>query len=195
MAINKSVEIISDKAQLLVIDIQERLCPVMDQAWLFRVIQQVGLMILYAQRRALPITLTEQYPKGLGSTRIEVLQFLKAGLYQEFAKLAFGCGGDAAILTHLKASGKTDIILTGMESHICVTLTALGLLKEGFRVFVCQDAVIARGKANHDNALSLMQQAGAIITNTETLVFQMMGCSGGETFKVVSNYLKQTAGK
>lgn len=179
-----------ENSLLLVVDIQERLSPTMDAHWLNATISQLGLLALYARLEKLPVILTEQYPRGLGPTRKDVLALLENIPYTRCEKNYFSCADDPTILAHLKKYPDKKIILTGMETHICILLTALGLVHQGFDVFVPQDAVIARKKDNHQNGLVLMQDAGAIITNTETLVFQMMSCSGGDTFKSVSNYLK-----
>lgn len=165
----------------------------MDPGWLAATIRQIGLMALFARLENIPIILTEQYPKGLGPTHPGVLAHLQSAPYAYHSKLSFGCAGDAAILKTLKSTKRKSVILTGMETHICVYLTALGLLAHGYRAFTCHDAVIARARANHHNGLSLMEHSGAVITNTESAVFQMMGVSGGETFKVVSAYMKKMA--
>ncbi|MBF0106511.1 MAG: isochorismatase family protein [Deltaproteobacteria bacterium] len=175
---------------LLVVDIQERLCPTMDAGWLKSVIANLGLISLYAQLEGLPVILTEQYPQGLGPTHADVLKHLSAIKYQKYEKDAFSCAKDALILEALRKHQDKQIILTGMETHICIYLTALGLLEHGFNVMVPHDAVITRTKHNHKNGLHLMREAGAVVTNSETLIFQMMERSKGETFKSISRYIK-----
>lgn len=190
---DRPYDLLSSQSVLMIVDVQERLCPTMDPGWLKVTIRQIGLMALFARLENIPIILTEQYPKGLGPTHPEVLAHLQTVKVAYHSKLSFGCAGDAAIRKTLKATKRQTVILTGMETHICVTLTALGLLDHGYRVFVCHDAVIARALANHNNGLHLMERAGAVITNSESAVFQMMGVAGGETFKVVSAYMKKMA--
>jgi nicotinamidase-related amidase len=181
------------ETSLMVVDVQEKLCPTMDPAWLRDVIAHIGLMTLFARLETLPIIMTEQYPQGLGTTHPNVLALLKGVQYAFHSKLSFGGAGDPAILKTLRATRRRTVILTGMETHICVYLTALGLLEHGYRVFVCHDAVITRTHTNHDNGLRLMERAGAVITNTESAVFQMMGVSGTTTFKAISSYIKAMA--
>jgi nicotinamidase-related amidase len=180
-----------EEALLLIIDIQEKLVPTMDAQRLSKVVSQVGLLSLYAAKEGVPVVMTEQYPKGLGTTIPSVMKHIQNLNYDYFDKTSFGCVGDEAFIKTLeeKYAGK-KIIVTGMETHICVYLTALGLKEKGFDVFVPQDAVIAHDNELHDNGLQLMDKAGVVITNSESLVFQLMGCSGGGTFKAVSGYLK-----
>jgi nicotinamidase-related amidase len=134
--------------------------------------------------------LTEQYPQGLGATHADVTKHLDGASPQHFVKTCFGCTDDSRILKAVQDSGMQQIILAGMETHICVTLTARGLHRAGFDVHVCRDAVLARTTEHHESGLQLMREAGAHITNSETAIFEMMHMSGGTTFKQISNYLK-----
>ncbi len=163
----------------------------MDKKWLDDTVSHIGLLTLYAKKEGLPVIMTEQYSKGLGSTIPSVIKHLDGITYDYFDKTSFGCAGDSKFMETLtkKYAGK-KIIVMGMETHVCIYLTALGLKEAGFDVFVPQDAVIAHGKKYHKNGLKLIEKTGAIITNSESLVFQLMGQSGGETFKAVSGYLK-----
>ncbi|MBU0505672.1 MAG: isochorismatase family protein [bacterium] len=180
-----------EDALLLIIDIQEKLIPTMDAARLDKVVSQIGLLSLYASKEGLPVIMTEQYSKGLGKTIPSVMKHVNGINYEYFDKTSFGCMGDEKFTAMLKEKyPQKKIIVTGMETHICVYLTVLGLREEGFAVFVPQDAVIAHDYKLHENGLQLMDNAGATITNSESLVFQLMGSSGGETFKAVSGYLK-----
>lgn len=184
------VAIDKTKTLLMIIDIQERLCAPLKATWLERTISRIGLMALFARNENIPVTVTEQYPEGLGPTRKDVLGHLAGIPFERFAKNVFDATSDKNVLAHLNRHKDKNIILTGMETHICVYLTTLGLLKHGFNVFVPHDATIARTRDNHKNGLNLAEESGAIITNTETLVFQMMQRSEGTTFKAVSKYLK-----
>ena len=140
----------------------------------------------------IPILLTEQYPEGLGPTISPIKEILKDKKQDALSKVAFGCCDDAPFNKKLKSYRRKKIILTGMETHVCVYLTALGLLKTGYRPFVVSDAVISRTKFNYKNGLDLLRDSGAIVTNTETLLFQLMVNSGTPLFRKISSRLKQT---
>ncbi|HLD44697.1 MAG TPA: isochorismatase family protein [bacterium] len=188
----KKYGITKQDALLLVIDAQERLCSAMDQALLGRMLHQTGLLCLYAKKEGLPVILTEQYSKGLGKTIPSLQKHLDGIPYDYFDKVSFGCAGDGPFMKTLTEKyPDKKIIITGMETHVCVYLTALGLIEKGFSVLVAQDAVISRGREYHQNGLQLMDRLGAVITNTESLVFQLMQCAGGDTFKAVSGYIKE----
>lgn len=184
------LELSQSNTLLMIVDIQEKLCKPLDQKWLSSTIDQIGLLTLYAKNENIPVMLTEQYPQGLGPTRKEVNIHLEGIEYELFAKNCFNGSNDDNILNHLNMHKDKNIIITGMETHICVYLTALGLIKHGFNVFVPHDCVIARDKGNHENGIKLAEVAGANIINAETLVFQMLQKSEGKTFKEISQYLK-----
>ncbi|MCP5464022.1 MAG: isochorismatase family protein [Deltaproteobacteria bacterium] len=178
------------KTLVLIVDIQEKLCPTMDPLWLNRVLKQNGLLLEYAKRENIPVIVSEQYPKGLGPTHQDVLKELAQVSFQKFEKTHFGCFDDPALRSALESYKDHHIIVTGMETHICVLLTTLGLLKNNQKVIIPHDAVIARSKENHNNGLEQAGIAGATISNVESLLFAMMGQSGGETFKAISNRIK-----
>jgi len=182
--------ITKDNALLIIVDFQEKLCKPMDKQWLDKVVARIGLLCLYAKCESMPVLVTEQYPKGLGSTIFDILDHLKGMDCQIYEKVSFSCANDNHFMTAIDNYPNKKVILVGMETHICIYLSALGLIKNDFEVFIPQDGVIARDKSNHENGLQLMEKAGATITNAESMVFQMMGSSVGETFKKVSNYLK-----
>lgn len=176
---------------LLIIDIQERLSKVLNQSDLKKVCEQINLLVTLAADVGIPILVTEQYPKGLGPTIKPILKILKDKKYDTYDKITFGCCKDLGFCKKLRSTQKKNIILTGMETHVCVYLTALGLMRLGYKPFVASDAVISREKFYTKNGLMLMRDMGAVITNTETLLFQLMGQSGGSTFKKISGLLKK----
>ncbi|MBI2340973.1 MAG: isochorismatase family protein [Deltaproteobacteria bacterium] len=177
---------------LLIIDIQEKLSRAMDQAVLSKVCAQINLLATLADELKIPIFLTEQYPQGLGPTIEPIKKILEGKKFAQQGKLAFGCCDDAAFNKKLKTFRRKNIILVGMETHVCVYLTVLGLLKQRYHPFVVSDAVISRAKFYYKNGLDLARQAGAILTNTETLLFQLMAKSGTPTFKKISALLKES---
>lgn len=174
-----------EEATLLVIDIQERLVPAMKYGE--QIIQNTNILISLANKLRVPIIVTEQYPKGLGKTISDVSKNLEDPL--TFDKVTFsGCTNDVTLA--LKGLGRKKIIITGMETHVCVFQTVRDLLTLGYQVFVVGDAVCSRTKENYLNGLSLMSSMGAVVTNTETVFFDLMKQAGTPLFKELSILIK-----
>ncbi len=171
---------------LLIVDIQERLAAVMK--YREQVVKNNLRLIELAKLLNVPVLASEQYPKGLGHTVDEIKEALPS--YNPVEKLAFGCCGEPAFMDVLRGLGKKKIILTGMETHICVLQTALGLVREGYAVHAVSDATCSRSKENWEVGLGIMRDAGAVITCTETVLFQLLKASGTEEFKAVSRMIK-----
>jgi nicotinamidase-related amidase len=175
-----------NNAALLIVDIQERLAVVMDRK--DQVVKNTLHLVELAKMQDLPVMVTEQYPKGLGRTVPEIQSALPA--YLPIEKISFNCCGDALFNEQIRRLGKKKIIVTGMETHICVLQTSLGLLKDGFDVHLVADAVCSRTKANWRSGVELIRDAGAVLTNTETVLFQLLGVAGTPEFKAISNRIK-----
>ena len=177
--------LIGEEAVLLVIDIQERLIPAMKYGE--QVIQNTNTIIAFAKELGIPIIVTEQYPKGLGKTVSDVSNNLEESLTYEKNTFS-GCTNE--VTTALKGLGRKKIIITGMETHVCVFQTVRDLLADGYQVFVVRDAVCSRTKGNYLNGLSLMSSMGAVVTNTETVFFDLMKQAGTPLFKELSKLIK-----
>ena len=175
-----------NNAALLIIDIQERLAVVMDK--IERVVRNTLHLGELAKMLNIPVVVTEQYPKGLGKTLPEIQSALPASLPIE--KVSFNCCGEESFNEQMKRLGKKKIIVTGMETHICVLQTSLGLIQAGFDVHLVTDAVCSRTKANWRSGLELIRDAGGVLTNTETVLFQILGVAGTPEFKAISNRIK-----
>lgn len=186
------MEITPQESVLLIIDIQEKLSRVMDQDVLEKVVSNINLLATLAEELKIPIILTEQYPEGLGPTIGSIREILKNKKHDFLSKVSFGCCDDGAFNKKLRSLKRKKVILTGMETHVCVYLTALGLMKTGYRPFVVSDAVISRTKFHYKNGLDLLRQSDALVSNTETLLFQLMVNSGTPLFRKISTLLKQT---
>ena len=134
---------------------------------------------------------TEQYPKGLGETFPELKRYLSNTKLNAklITKTAFSACAEPAFKQHLH-SDKTQIVLTGMEAHICVLQTALDLLQINKQVFVLENAVISRNASNKANALARLRNAGCVITNTESVVFEWLGSANHEAFKTSAKLIK-----
>lgn len=184
------------RAVLLVIDVQERLALAMPPEVRDRLERNVVVLVEAARRFAIPVMVTEQYPKGLGRTVPLVAAALDAeggGAVHRFDKLEFSACNDAAfapLAAGLAAAGRDQWVVTGMECHVCVWQTVRGLRGRGAAVHVVADAVSSRTKANWRLGLELARRAGAEVTSTETVVFDLLGRAGTDDFKVLSKLIK-----
>lgn len=171
---------------LVVVDIQDRLVAAMKVK--DAVIANCLHLIELAKLQQIPIVLTEQYPKGLGLTVAEVREAMP--VYAPIEKLTFSCCGEASFREEIKKLGKKTIVLTGMETHVCVLQTCIGLLNDGYNVHLVSDAVCSRTKGNWQTAIEFMRDAGAVITCTETVLFQLLAIAGTEEFKTISKRIR-----
>ena len=177
-----------EKALLAVIDVQERLCVAMDEKVLRQLTKNIGILLESSAELSIPVLVTEQYVRGLGATLPELKE--KATGAPCYEKMAFSCCGSAEFIEKLKATGRTQIIITGMESHVCVLQTVIELRDAGFDVHVVKDAVMSRSKQNWQTAIEVMTLAGAVPTCTESVVFQLLKVAGTEEFKKLSKLVK-----
>ncbi len=174
-----------EEAVLMVIDIQERLVPAMSYGQ--KVIRNTNTLISVSTNLEIPIIVTEQYPKGLGNTISEVNYNFNGVLVYE--KITFSsCTNE--LINSLKQLGKKKIIITGMETHVCVFQTVRDLLAHGYQVFVVRDAICSRTKENYLNGLSLMSAMGAVVTNTETVFFDLLKEAGTPVFRELLKLIK-----
>lgn len=175
----------SQECALVVIDVQERLATAMKKK--DPVIENCLHLIALAGLSDIPVLLTEQYPKGLGPTVPELLKVVPEVAAE---KTTFSCCGVDDFNRKIESSGRQKIVLTGMETHVCVLMTALDLLERGYVVHVVSDAVCSRRKANWISGLALLKDAGAVITNTETVLFQILERAGSDAFKTISKRIR-----
>lgn len=175
------------RGQLLILDIQERLAGAMPADGMSTMTRNSGRLLAAAALLDVPVLRSEQYPRGLGPT-VEALRDLLPPTMQGFEKTSFSCCGadgfNAAIAT------REQVVICGMETHVCVLQTALELLAQGREVYVVEDAVVSRTEANKRNALERMRQAGVVITNYESVLFEWLRNARHEHFKAVSALLK-----
>jgi len=170
-----------DQAALLVIDIQERLCAAMDRDALDRMLARTTAAIEGARALSLPILLTEQYPKGLGPTHSLLRMRLKD--VKAVEKLEFS----AAVPDVLAAlGGRTQVLVAGMETHICVFQTVRDLAERGLSPFLLADAVLSRAQEDRQVGLQLCRDAGAHVVTVEAALFDLLGRAGSPEFKQVS---------
>lgn len=175
-----------ENTALLIIDVQDKLAAAMSKKQ--KVIDNTLHLIELAKLLEIPIIVTEQYPKGLGPTVSEITKAIE--LYSPLEKVMFNCCEASGFCERVKQTGRRQIVLTGMETHICVLQTAIGLVQAGYIVHTVADAVCSRTKDNWKIGLEFMRDAGVVITGTETALFQLLGVAGTEEFKVISKRIK-----
>lgn len=176
------------RCALVVVDIQEKLLPPIHEK--DRLLRNAQLLIRLAKVLKLPAVVTTQYAKGLGGTVSEIASLLPG--VEPIDKLEFGCFGSEQFRAALRGlPGERDtVLLCGMETHICVMQTALGALHAGYTVHVAADACGSRAELNWQIGVERMRAAGAVISSTETIIYELLRGSGTAAFKEMLQYLK-----
>jgi nicotinamidase-related amidase len=180
------MRILREDTAAVVVDIQERLLPHIHEGDIMlknclRLIE--GLKIL-----SIPVLITQQYTKGLGPTVPSVIQQFPEFRYIE--KISFSCCEEPAFKQEIGFIGKTDIIICGIEAHVCVLQTCLDLIAGGRRPVVVEDCVSSRKPNDKHIAIERMRQEGARITTMESLLFELVRVAGSDTFKSISGIVK-----
>ncbi len=172
----------AEKSHLLVIDLQERLLPVVQEHE--NVIANAATLMKAADRLGVPVTVSEQYPEGIGPTVAELDGL--AGKSKTFSKRAFASSADKAIRAHaakLKRAGHDQLVICGTEAHICVLQTALGFCEAGWRVAVVVDAISSRKAVSKEAAVARLAMAGIHLVTTEMVVFEWVADSRSPAFR------------
>jgi nicotinamidase-related amidase len=179
------------RAALLVVDIQDKLCAVMPEDVLAQTVRNTAVLIEAARRMWLPIVVSQQYPKGLGATLAPIEEALRdAPTLHRIDKLAFSAADTPEFAALAPKLGRDQWIVTGMETHVCVYQSARGLAQRGYQVHVVADAIASRTKANFEVGKQLIEKTGAIVTSTEAVVFDLLGSAGDVEFKALSRLIK-----
>lgn len=174
-------------ALLLVIDIQDVLFP-QGEGVAQRLIEQTVKLIRGARMLSIPILVTEQNPSKLGATNQAVADaFMDA---PRVAKLEFGCFANGAFRDAIAETGRRQILVTGMETHICVMQTVLAGMDSGYEMFVARDAVAAGRGSEHEAGLARMAQAGAVMVTAQMAMFEWLGAAGTPEFRQMLPLLK-----
>jgi nicotinamidase-related amidase len=177
----------ADKTVLLVVDLQEKLLPVIRGGK--RVVKNSVLLLRLARVLDIPIVVTTQYTRGLGPTVPDIAN--EAPGLQPLDKVSFGAFGDEGFRSRILDHATRDqILVCGIETHICVCQTVLAARERGYAVHVAADAVSSRSKENHRTGLARMQSAGAMISSTEMAVYELLGRSDTPAFKSLLPLLK-----
>jgi nicotinamidase-related amidase len=174
---------------LVVLDVQERLFLAMDADHREEVMRNIKVLTTSARRLRLPILITEQYPKGLGHTLQEVADTLGPDV-EPIEKVTFSCCAVGTFHARLEATGARHVILAGIEAHVCVLMSALDLLVRGYAVHVVADAVTSRTQGNWRLAMDQLRQAGAVVTTTETVLFQLLGQADTDDFRELARLIR-----
>jgi nicotinamidase-related amidase len=171
---------------VLVIDVQEKLMEVMGHRE--RVTDNIVKLLRLSELFSLPVIVTEQYPKWLGPTLHEIQKALP--VYEPISKLHFNCCDVDGFNDRLDSGGLKHIVVMGVESHICVFQTCVSMLEKGYEVHVPQDAVDSRTDENWQVGLELMKRAGALMTSTEAIIYQVLKRAGTKEFKEMLKLVK-----
>jgi len=178
-----------NKSVLVIVDIQTKLAAGMPQDELDNVIRSSQILLQAASLLGIPVLATEQNPKGLGQTLKDVSQYFPDGL-KPVSKTCFACNDANEFLEVLNETGRKQVVLVGMEAHICVLQTAMGLQQQGFKVFIPGDGVCSRSINHKRNALNRMINNGVQISNVESVLFEWLRDAKHETFKTLSALIR-----
>jgi nicotinamidase-related amidase len=172
---------------LLIIDVQGRLAQgVFDAAV---VETNISKLLRGCQILDVPVLVTEQYPKGLGRTIEPIMELLPGNVPVE--KLSFSCCGTPEFMHRLRSFNRNDILVAGMETHVCVYQTSVELLEFGYNVHLVTDAVSSRTEENKLLGIRCIEKAGAAPTSTEMALFELLRLAEGEKFKAISRIVKE----
>ena len=176
----------AQQSTLLVVDIQTALLPVMAES--DRVVSGSAILLRAAQRLGVPVVVSEQYPRGLGPTIHELAALFSPEDVLE--KLHFSCADDPIISARLRELNRPQVVVGGIEAHVCVMQTALGLKMAGYQVLVVSDATSSRTHANHQAAMARLTAAGVTIGTVEMVVFEWLNRAGSPEFQELSKLIK-----
>jgi nicotinamidase-related amidase len=175
-----------ERSGMVIVDVQAKLMRVMrrKETVVENIIKLLNLCGLFS----LPVIVTEQYPRMMGSTLPEIKKALP--VFEPLEKMYFNCCAVSDFNDRLRSAALKNIILTGAEAHICILQTCLTLLEQGCNVHVPRDAVDSRTEENWQTGLDMMQRAGAVITSTETIIYQILKRAGTPEFKKMLKMIK-----
>jgi len=180
------MKILLENTAAVCVDIQEKFT---EYIYKFdKILKNTQILIEGLNVLEVPIIVTEQYPNGLGYTIPEIKKHLKE--YNPIEKLAFSCCGSLKFCEELKKSGKKNVIVFGIETHVCVLQTVLDLIEIGYQPVLIEDCVSSRKKSDRKTALNRMRQEGVIITSYESILFELSRIAGTEKFKQISKLVK-----
>jgi nicotinamidase-related amidase len=175
-----------DKSCFLLVDVQDRLLAAIDGK--DKVVANARILLTAAARLGVPILASEQYPKGLGPTAAELKPLVPEGCTLE--KIEFSCAANEPYVDRLRRLHRRQAVIAGIEAHVCVLQTALGLKAAGYDCFVVADAVGSRAPASLAAALARLRDSGIPAVTTEMVLFEWLGCAGTAEFKELSALIR-----
>jgi nicotinamidase-related amidase len=175
---------------VLVVDVQEKLAAAMPEEAMAALVKNAGILLQTAETLGMRVLASEQYPKGLGATVPLLATKLSEMGVKAMPKLTFDASSDLTIARALADAGAKSVVVLGMEAHVCVFQTARELVKRGYATYVVADAVASRTEENRRIGLSLCDKAGAVVTATETVAFDLLEQAGTDAFKTISKLLR-----
>jgi nicotinamidase-related amidase len=184
-----SQKLVAVNSVLLLVDIQQKLCAAMPEGVAKKVVETASALLEAANALSIPVLVTEQYPKGLGETIAELSSQLTAQS-ASVEKTCFSCMQADGFADKLAQTQRQQVVLLGMETHVCILQTALDLQAAGYQVFVVENGVSSRSSSNHQNAVDRMRQAGVIISNKESTMFEWLGDARHPVFKQLAKLIK-----
>lgn len=176
-----------DSATLLVVDMQEKFAQAIPTFG--KLLQRIQVLLKASEILKIPMVVSEQYPKGLGHTS-EALRQSFTPEVAIFEKTSFGCGDNEAIMGHLENLGRQQIMLCGIEAHVCVNQTAHQLMQAGYEVHLIQDAIDSRQPSDREAAIAKMQQSGVIPVSVEMALFELLQEASHPDFKAIQALIK-----
>lgn len=179
----------ADRACVLVIDVQEKLLPLVQNH--DGIVSATKKLLTAAPIFELPVIVTEQYPRGIGHTIEALSACLQGGRDSVIEKSTFSAWAETSVREAILAVDRPQVILTGIETHVCVQQTALDMVSRDYDVYVCADAVGSRGHTDHDRALERMRQDGAWVTTVESVLFELCGRCDAPRFKEMLEVVKR----
>lgn len=175
-----------DEVALVVVDVQERLAGVMPRR--DEVVASAAMLARAAVVLGIPVIITRQYPQGLGETVTELAEAVPDAVVVD--KVDFSCPAEPAFRDALERTGRRQVVLAGMETHICVTQTALALLAADYEVYVVADATCSRRDRDHAGALERLRAEGVVVTASESVIYEALGRAGTPAFRQVLEIVK-----
>ncbi len=171
-----------NKSCLVIVDVQEKLMPKIHQS--SEIEMRCSWLMRLAGELKIPLMVSEQYPKGLGETLPSLRQLMPGKT--DIEKVHFSCYRDPSFIKHWRTVNRKQVVLAGIETHVCVLQTALDMNAAGIDVFVVTDAVSSRNTIDHDCALKRLNQAGVHLVTSEMVLFEWLEQAGNATFKAIS---------
>jgi nicotinamidase-related amidase len=179
----------SAKSALVIVDIQTGLTAAMPAKVLARIQRNTQSLIQAADTLQIPVLASEQYPAGLGSMEPELLKLLPENS-SRYEKTSFSCMRAGNFALDLAGHERSQIILAGMETHICILQTAMDLLAADYQVIIAADAVCSRQRDTYETALARMQGSGILVTSTESILFEWLADSANTNFKFIQSLVR-----